>query len=61
MAEFVQIGDSAFNPNLLTEVEFRGDHVALYFTDKPPTIFYGESYEAFKVWWERKADVDKVL
>jgi len=60
MAEFVQIGDMAFNPDLVTDVHFenKAEHpnVTLYFIRGSDTLF-GERYEAFKNWWERHATV----
>jgi hypothetical protein len=75
MAEFVQIGNVAFNPRYVVSIEF-GEYrqwltnddfeiipaVFVRFSSKLPTeTFVGEEYRLFMEWWERKAEVYKVV
>jgi len=61
MAEFVQIGDEAFNPAWISYVRFYTNgqkRVAVWFIgDEECMEFAGSSYDAFLDWWERHAIV----
>ena len=66
MAEFVQIGDYAFNPALITRIQFfdndHGKRVVIWFSvDDYELEFTGDDYQLFLRWWERKAEVYKVV
>jgi len=62
---FVQIGDKAFSPSLVTDVHLDedGKRVTLYFAGQDaetlPLEFEDDEYDLFLDWWERKAEVDR--
>jgi len=64
MVEFIQIGERAFNPRLVTMIWFNETRheVTLWFAAEiEPLTLCGTDYDTFMRWWERKADVHKVV
>jgi len=62
MAEFVQIGDQAFNPEQVVAVVFEEEKKVYLALSIPTRItFTGDEYDLFLKWWECKANVDKVV
>ena len=55
-AQFVQIGDTAFNPALVTEVRFYSTFVAVFLVGDD-MLFMDDDYHAFMRWWENVASV----
>ena len=71
MAQFVQIGDEAFNPEHIihvTLVEHDGSIrltrlrvVSVFFTEGITRQFENEDFDSFMRWWEESADVQKAV
>ncbi len=65
MPQFVQIGSWAFNPDHIQEVRFQPEGQVVIYWHQPITAnsdyehecLVGVQAEAFRNWWENKADV----
>ncbi len=61
-SQFVQVGSTAINLNLVTEIWFRDDHITFYFPathegELSRVTLHGAEREAFVEWWMENASV----